>query len=359
MTAIATRARLTVVAVIAGLMMIIGAAAPAMADTNDDIIAVHDELAAAGDTFFADQSTEFEGAIAAVEAFKTAAETAQGKYDSIAKSSSDTGAAAFAKEFAGETGEMASAADALIAAFKAQDQGAAQKSQNDLNAAFESYDKSADKYNEYLKTAGSPDYIVWLIVLIIAIVFLVLALVFALLTRKQEGLLDPKVDKKGKVTQGSLKKLRWMVVLWAAVFVVGAAIPFVQILFAKPGDTYRIFFYPLILGVILSIVGVIQYFVAASKVKKQGSAAAYDANDPSTHGALAQSLNYQPVPPVDGAAPQYAPVAPQADAAVQGAPVPPAAPVAEAPVAPEAPSAPAEAAPAAPEAPADPAAPKA
>lgn len=367
MTAIATRARLTVVAVIAGLMMIIGAAAPAMADTTDDLTKVDAALSTAAEEFgavYSDQSAPLEDIATASKKFQAAAETAKSEFTKVAQKA-DSGSAAFAKEFAGEAGDMAAAAGALADAISAQDQSAAQQADTDLGAAVDAYSATVDKYNEYLKNqpTSNPTLMVWLILLIVAIVILVLALVFALLTRKQQGLLEPKVDKKGKVSQSSLKKMRWMVVLWAAVFVVGAAIPFFQVLFAKPDANgefrYTVFWYPLAAGVILTVVSVIQYFVAASKVKKQGSAAAYDANDPSTHGALAQSLNYQPVPPVDGAAPQYAPVAPQGDAAAQGAPVPPAAPVADAPVAPEAPSAPAEAAPAAPEAPADPAAPKA
>lgn len=363
MTTLATRARLTVVAAIAAVMMVVGAAAPALADTTDDLMKVDSTLSSAVNAFsavYSDQSAALDSVVAAAKTFKTAAETAQSDFSSAAKGASDSTIAGFAKDLSGEAGDMASAADALATAFTNQDQSAAQKGESDMNAALDSYGKTVDKYNEYLKTAGDPTYIVWLIILIVAVVFLVLALVLALVTRKQQGLLEPKADKKGNVSQSSLKKMRWAIVAWAALFVVGAAIPFFQVLNAQPDSSgqyrYNIFWYPLAAGAILTVVSSIQYFIAASKVKKQGSALAFDPADPATHGALAQGMNYQQVPDAAAQGAAYPPV-PTADATA------PAAPEAVAPeaVAPEAVVPAAEAATAvAPEAaPADPAAPEA
>lgn len=350
MTALATRARLTVVAVIAGLMMTVGAAAPP--DTTDLLIQIDERLTSAVDEFgsvYSDQAAELGDIVSAAQTFKTAAETAKNDFSNAAKSTGDGTLAGFANDLAGTAGDMASAADTLATAFTAQDQAAAQQGENDLNAAFDAYGKTVDKYNEYLKTAGDPSFTGWLIVLIIAIVLLVLALIFALVTRKQEGLLAPKTDKKGNVSQASLKKMRWMVVLWAAVFAVGAAIPFFQVITAQPDAsgqyTYTVFWYPLVIGAVLSVVSVIQYFIAASKVKKQGSAVAYDPADPSTHGVPAQGANYVPVP-------QYVPGAPVP-------PAPPAPPVAGAAPVADAPAAEAGEVPAAPGSPADPADPAA
>ncbi|MDQ0614321.1 hypothetical protein QF046_001962 [Microbacterium sp. W4I4] len=339
MTVIAKRARLALVAIVTGVMLLVGAAAPAWADTSDDLIAVDEALSIAVDAFgtvYSDQSTSLEEVAAAADAFTSAANTAKSDFSGIADRA-DAAVADYATKFAGHAGKMASGSDAISAAIVAQDENALAQGENDLNAALEAYSTTVDEFNGYLKTAGDPTYIGWLIVLIVAVVLLVLALIFALLTRKQEGLLQPKTDKKGNITQSSLKKMRWMVVLWAGLFVVGAAITFFQVAFAQPdanGEySFRIFWYPLAAGAILTVVSVVQYFIAASKVRAQGSAVAYDPADPATHGVAAQGEGYQPVPQYDGAV-DGAPVAPP----VAGAPVPP--PAADAPVAPPVPDAP-------------------
>ena len=347
MTVIMKRARLGLVAVVAGLLLLVGAAAPAWADSADDLIAVDQTLGAAVDAFgavYSDQSATLDDVTAAADAFTAAANTAQSDFSRIADGA-DTTVAGFATTFADHSGTMAAASDDISAAIAAQDGDALTQGENDLNAAMEAYSATVDEFNGYLKTAGDPTYIGWLIVLIVAVVLLVLALIFALLTRKQEGLLQPKADKKGNVTQSSLRKMRWMVVLWAGLFVVGAAITFFQVAFAEPdanGEySFRIFWYPLAAGAILTVVSVVQYFIAASKVRAQGSAVAYDPADPATHGALAQGVGYQPVPPFDGAVAGAPVVPPVADAPaappVVGAPVPPVTPPAyEAPQVPEA-----------------------
>ncbi|WP_181905781.1 hypothetical protein [Microbacterium bovistercoris] len=356
-----TRARVGIVTILAGLLIAVGAAVPASADTTDDLIAVDDTLTTAASTFYdaySDQSAPVEDVVAAADAFAAAAEKAESDYKQVADSASGQ-FADYANAFSGEAGDMAEAASGISAAISAEDQAALGQAETDFNAALDAYNTTVDEYNEFLETApearmADPTVGLWLVILIISVVFLILTLVFALLTRKQEGLLPAKADKKGNVQQPSLKKLRWMVVLWAGVFVVGAAIPFFQVMFAPPEQTtYTIFWYPLAAGVILSIVGVVQYFMAAAKVRREGSAQAYDPNDPSTLGT-AQGEGFVPVPPAPGDQP--APPAYQA----QGAPVPPApaaspapAPVADAPApaadapAPAAPSVDAPAAPSA------------
>ncbi|MFE6996041.1 hypothetical protein ACFVAE_08810 [Microbacterium sp. NPDC057659] len=368
-----TRARVGIVAILAGLAIALGAAAPASADTMDDLIKVDDALTTAANTFidtYSDQNASVDDVVAATDTFETAAKTAEGDYKSIADSASGE-FAAYAKKFSGEAGDMAKAASGISDAITAEDTTALTKAETDFDSALQAYSSTADEYNKYLETApearmADPTFVVWLIVLIVAVVFLILTLIFALLTRKQEGLLPAKADKKGNIQQSSLKRLRWMVVLWAGLFVVGAAIPFFQVMFAQADSsgnyTYRIFWYPLAAGVILSIIGLVQYFVAAGKVRREGSAAAYDPNDPSTFGA-AQGAGFSPVPPAEG----YQPVPPGYEP--HAAPVPPAptqaadaaapaAPVAEAPAVP-APAAPVADAPAAPAPTADTAAPAA
>ena len=341
MTVIAKRARLGLVAVVTGLMLIVGAAAPAWADTADDLIAVDAALGVAVDAFgtvYSDQSTSVGEVAAAADVFTEAANTAQSEFLRIGDGGDAV--AGYATKFAAHSGDMAAASDAISSALVAQDGGALTQGENELNAAMEAYSATVDEFNGYLKTAGDPTYLGWLIVLIVAAVLFVLALIFALLTRRQEGLLQPKADKKGNITQSSLKKMRWMVVLWAGLFVVGAAITFFQVAFAEPdanGEySFRIFWYPLAAGAVLTVVSVVQYFIAASKVRAQGSAVAYDPADPATHPSIAQAEGYQPVPQFDATVPGApaaptvpgAPAAPAVPAAPQVQPAPPAVPAA-------------------------------
>ncbi|WP_431800723.1 hypothetical protein [Microbacterium sp. bgisy203] len=332
MTAPLTHARRTMIALFAALLLALGAPLAASADVNDDMVAIDADLGTALDDFtsvYSDQSTSNEEVIAAAQTFETEATNAQDAFTKIASEQSGD-VAGFAERFASASGDMATAAAGIADAFTAQDDAALATAENDLTAAINAYTSTVDDYNAYLKTAGDPAYGLWLTVLIIAIVFLVLALVFALVTRKQSGYLPPKTDKKGNVHQASLQRMRWMVVVWAGLFVVGAAIPFFQVISAEPdasGEyTYRVFWYPLAAGAILTIVSAVQYFIAAAKVRTEGSAAPVtgEHNAPVNGAAQPEAVWAQPqAAPVQGAPAQAAPVqgAPVQGAPAQGAPV--------------------------------------
>ncbi len=322
-----------ITAVVVALLMVIGIPTAAWADSNDDLTAVDSTLSTAVDAFisvYSDQTTSNEEVLAAAQTFTSDAQTAQTDFQSIADAT-DGDVARFAGRFADESGKMADASTAIADAFTSQDSTALTQAETDLGAAFDAYDATADEYNTYLKTAGDPSYIGWLIVLIVAVVLLILALLFALLTRKQTGLLPATENKKGKVQQASLKRLRWMVVLWAAVFVIGAAVPFFQVVFAQPDAsgnyTYRVFWYPLAAGALLTIFSVVQYFRAAARVRREGSAEPFDPNAP-LQPAPAQPAAEQPVPAYGGAPvpPAAAPAQPAA-APAQPATAPQAPPV--------------------------------
>jgi len=303
----------TVAAVVTGVLLAVGASVPAWADSMDDLLAVDTSLSAAVDAFatvYSDQSASNEDAAAAAGTFQTAAESAQTEFQSIADETTDTELAAYAGDFSDEAGDMAVAAGDIVSAFGAEDADALSQAETDLSAAMDAYSASADEYNDYLATVPvspltDPAFVGWLTVLVIAVVFLLLTLVFALVTRKHQGLLPAKPDKKGAMQQTSLKRLRWMVVLWAGVFVVGAAIPFFQVAFAKPDEngeyTYNVFWYPLAAGVVLSIVGLVQYFIAAATVRREGSAPLYDPASPSQPAAEAAAV---PVPAAAAVTPQ-------------------------------------------------------
>lgn len=308
-----TRTRRSIVVIIAGILLALGSPAVAWADATDDLVAVDENLSAALDDFIAvysDQSTSTEEVTAAADAFEDASTSAQQDFRDIADAEGGD-IARFAGQFADEAGDMSTATNAISAAFAAQDPAALTQAENDLQAAFDAYDKTADEYNTYLKTAGDPSYVGWLILLIVAVVFLVLALLFALLTRKQTGLLPAKADKKGNLQQSSLARLRWMVVVWAGLFVVGAAIPFFQVAFAQPDAsgnyTYRVFWYPLAAGAILTIVGVVQYFIAAGRVRREGSAEPIGGAVPSEYAPMTPAPGWAPPSAADPA-----PVAPPA-----------------------------------------------
>ncbi|MFT3799158.1 hypothetical protein [Microbacterium sp.] len=304
MTGTLTRTRVTIAAIVAGMLLALGAGTPAWADSNDDLVAVDARLSTAVNSFadvYTDQSTTEDQVVTAAQTLQSEAETAQSDFATIAQDAGDATIAGFANEFATEAGDMATAAGDIVQAFADQDSSALTAAEDALNTALGDYQATADKYNQYAPTVSDPAFVLWLIVLIVAVVFLILALLFALLTRKQEGLLPAKVDKKGNVQQASLKRLRWMVVLWAGLFVVGAAIPFFQVIFAQPDAsgayTYRVFWYPLAAGAVLSVVGVVQYFVAAARVRREGSAAAHDPNAIAAPGTEVPAGAYPPAAP--------------------------------------------------------------
>ncbi len=281
MNRLSARTRRGAIAILAALLLVVSAPLPAWADSNDDVLAVYDTLAGEMDAFgrvYSDQSTSEEAVIAAAQKFQKAAAAAQTDYQRIADDTDNGDAAKYAGEFATESGDIAAASGHIADAFTGRDSTALGSAESDLNAALTAYQHTADDYAAFLKTTGDPSYVAWLIVLIVAVVYFAVTLLFAALTRRQSGLLPATVDKKGRLQQSSLKRLRWMVVLWAAVFVAGAAIPFFQVVFAQPDAsgnyTYRIAWYPLAGGAILSVVGVVRYLRAAATVRREGSAAA-------------------------------------------------------------------------------------
>lgn len=361
MVAIVQRARVTLGAILALLVLAVGAAAPASADTVDRMVQLDTQFGADVKSFidsYSDQSAPPEALAIVAQKFELSARNTSDAYSRIADSADNGELAGMAKEFSAAAGDMATAAETLKTALPNQDQAAVTEAEGQMQTAFERYTANVDAFNAYAETIPDPSYVGWLIALIVAVVLLVLALLLAVFSRKHIGLLAPKADRKGRVTQASLSKMRWMIVLWAAVFVVGAAIPFLQVVFAEPDAsghyTYRVFWYPLVIGALLTVASAVQYFVAAAKVRNQGSALPYDPANPATHPNAAGAGEYMAVPQ-DPAVNPAAPGVPLADGAPlpqsvpgpQGAPLPPGAPVSQgaplppgAPVPPAAPPAP-------------------
>ncbi|WP_169566263.1 hypothetical protein [Microbacterium luticocti] len=316
------RARVLVIAVMAAIVLAVGAGAPAWADSTSDMTQIDTQLGKAMDTFtavYGDSSASLSDAEAAARDFEKAAAKAQKDFQRVADGEQNKDLAAYGTKFAGIAGDMASAAKG-IGALSTQDESALSKAESAMNDAIDAYSSTADEYNEFIKTlpanpTNDPAFVLWLTVLIVGVVYLLLTLLFALLTRKQQGLLPAKVDKKGTVQQASLSRLRWMVVLWAGVFVVGAAIPFVQVIVAEMSTTgeytYRVFWYPLAIGAALSVIGLVQYFVAAAKVRREGSAQPHDPSAMPADGMpVPVGPDGVPVAPAGTAAPPAYAVAP-------------------------------------------------
>lgn len=277
-----------VATIIASMLLIFGIGAPAMADAIDDVSAVDQQFQADAMAFtvvYSDQSASAEDAATAASDFQQAAASAQHGFEQVAGGTDEEEIVAYAEEFARDAGDMSDASGEIADAFAAQDAEALAGAEESLWAAMDAYNATVDDYNEYLtalpvSALDDPAFTAWLNVLIIAVAFFLLSLVVAIVTRKQTGFLPPKTDKRGKVQQVSLRTLRLTVVGSAALFVVGAAIPFFQIIFAQPdanGEyTYRIFWYPLAVGAVLTVVGVVRYFLVAAKVRREGSAPQHD-----------------------------------------------------------------------------------
>lgn len=282
-----TQTERVVIASIAMVTLAFGAVVPAAADAIDDAITVDQQLRSAATTFadvYSDPSASEYDAAAAAADFQRAAVSAQFDFEQIAARTEYAALAAQVDELADITGDMGGAGSDIADALNAQDAEALAEAESDLSTAMDAYDAASASYNDLLAALpvsplDDPTFTAWLTVLIIAIAFLLLAVAFAVLTRKQEGLLPPKTDRKGNVSQLSLARLRMMVVVWAGLFVVGAAIPFLQVAFAQPDAdgviTYRVFWYPLAVGAVLTVIGVVQYFRGAAKVRSEGSAAPY------------------------------------------------------------------------------------
>jgi len=273
--------RLAAVASAVAVLIGLGSAAPAFAASQDDLSAADSQLGDAVDTLIdvvnASSSTA-DDIVSGVDAFVTDAQDVADQFQQAADSASDASIKGFSNDFAAETRSLITAAQDLSTSVKNQDQTAYGNAIDDFNAAADAYSATADEYNQYLEdnpvASGDTVYGIWFTLLIIAIVLLIASIVFAVVAKRHQGALPPKTGKDGKTKQTTLAGLRRNLIIWSAVFVVGAAIPFVQywILVHNGGDSYYIFWYPLAAGAILFVVSVVQYLVATVRIRANGSA---------------------------------------------------------------------------------------
>ncbi len=275
------RTRHSIIGIVTALLLVIGIAAPAAADTRDDMISTDETLGRAYedaiDVFNSSTSTA-EDVVQALGDFATQAQQAATDYRGYA-TSGDAAMSGFSTRLATASDGMATAANDIVAALNAEDQTAYGDSIDALNQASDDYSATADEFNQYLAdnpiASGDPMYVLWFVLLIVSILFLLGAIAIFILGRKQQGALAAKTDRKGNTSQATLKGMRWGLLGLAALFVVGAAIPFVQywIIAHDGGSEYRVFWYPLAIGGVGTIVMAIRYFMAVAKVRREGSAA--------------------------------------------------------------------------------------
>jgi hypothetical protein len=167
---------------------------------------------------------------------------------------------------------MASSSAALGAALIAGDEDAYINAAQDFQASVSGLQAAGGAYDQYIASnpleGADRTYFLWFGLVIVSLVCLVAAIVMVVVTRNQHG----TVERGGK--QVSLKDTRKMVLIGAAVFVVGAAIPAGQYWWQMNNATgnfeYYIFYWPLIFGGLWFLAGLVQYVSVYAKLKKSG-----------------------------------------------------------------------------------------
>lgn len=275
-----TRARVAVRAAILGVLLATGAGGAASASETPDVVDVDATLGEAVDAFmtaYSDESVSVADVGAAARTFQSAAQSAAKSYRDIAARTPDRRRADYSSQLANHTTAWANAAGDMHHAIAVGDEPAMRAAESDFQAAAERYSGTANDYNKYVETSRSvpssdATFAFWLSLLVIGAAYLTFTVLFAVLARKKHGALPPKTLKNGRVRQTTLKRLRYAMVLWGAVFFVGALIPFVQVLIASrrtAGDYHYVFFwYPLVLGVIFSVITIVRYLRGSAQVRR-------------------------------------------------------------------------------------------
>ncbi len=296
------------VAILIGL----GGASPALADTRDDVVTADSSLEDAVNAYLKvvnDSTTSSDDVDAAGQTFIAAATTAQGEFSSVAATDSDATIKGYASDFATDAGKLIADVQAVSKALASQDETAFDQASTDFNSTIDAYQSTGDAYNQYLEdnpiASGDPMYAFWLVLLIVAAVVFVAVALLVIATRGRNGALPAKTQRNGAVRQTTLLGLRRGLLVYAGLFLVGAAVPFIQYWWMEHhgGDHYYIFWYALGAGGVLTVVFLIRYFLAMAKVRREGSAPLVGAE-----AAAASTAT----PPTDGApaapADPYAPI---------------------------------------------------
>ncbi len=253
-------------------------ALPASAATNDEVEAIITRMVDKEDELFADSSDDPTEMAAILDKYEA----------SLRQSVTDLNNVKATGEFrrkidavSGAISDMAKSVHDMSVALKGGDSTAYSTATSDFETATNSMQTAGEAYDAYLADhpldSGDSQYTLWFGLLILSVVCLAGAIIMVAATRTQHGSVT---NKQGK--QVSLKDSRKLVLSGAVVFVIGAAIPAIQYWWGmhhpKADGTfeYYIFFWPLILGVIWFVLGLIQYLSTYVKVKKTGTLAHTD-----------------------------------------------------------------------------------
>ena len=259
------------------------AAAPVFASTSDDLSAADRGLANVMETLVSDMSRaeNVSDLDQPITNFRTSAKYVKDEFARITREAKSDGWRQIAGKMAQAVDDMLSATADLQSAITAQDQTAYVAASNKFNTAVNDYEQAAKDANEYAINhpldGGNTGWALWVVMLAVSVVCLVGALVANFLTRNQHGVIK---EKDGKTF--SLKQVRRNILIGAAVFVLGAAIPTAQYYYgmyhadAYGRFTYTIFWYPLVIGVVLFVLSAVQYVMSFFKLKQAGGLAHAD-----------------------------------------------------------------------------------
>jgi cytochrome c556 len=255
------------------------ATTPALAATVDDVRDISTNynanyLRVTSDIESANSAEDVEAFKQALTDLKQISVEAKDKYAAAANDAQTDGWRNIAQKLEAAASDMAASAQALIDALEQEDADAYTEAINQLNDAETAYNDVFVEANTYIANnpldSGDTQYVLWFGLLVLSIVCLVGAIIMVAATRTQHGTVQ-----QGNKPVG-LKDIRRNVLIGAGVFVAGAAIPAVQywwgMNYLKADGTfeYYIFYWPLILGAVLFVGGLVQYLSVYTKLKKAG-----------------------------------------------------------------------------------------
>jgi hypothetical protein len=217
-------------------------------------------------------------ATAATLALQSTMSLVRTNFEAAAESADNNDLKKYATEFATLAERFSVAAGQMNQAFIDADDTAYDVAVAAYNATLEDYNNKISSYNKLIAdnplASGDSTYILWFAVLALSVVCLVVAVVIFAAGRNQFGTIPGSEDGKKKPV--SLKMIRRNILIGAAIFLVGAAIPAVQYYIAvhnvQYGERfdYYIFWYPLAIGVIMFVFNLFKYFITYAKLKKAG-----------------------------------------------------------------------------------------
>ncbi|MDR2374721.1 MAG: hypothetical protein LBD77_11680 [Bifidobacteriaceae bacterium] len=266
-------------------------AAPALASTNDDVIDAYDEGLVAFDEYMNNDFTSL-----AEDAMMTGATEAQAKVEAaaaelqrLAESVSDSGLGERIAELGAGLSDLGATLTTFSNALLNYDDAGLMDSQDQMDAALARLEAAEIAYDTYMEehpmAAGDTMWFLWTGLLALS----VLCLVFAVVMWLKQG--------RSQFQSPAVKSARRNLLLSAALFAVGAAIPAVQYWTTEPGGEYWIFWYALVVGAIWFVFSVPRFFGAAKKAKQ---AALAPAPEPAP-GAYPSAEAYPPAYPAPGA----------------------------------------------------------